>query len=154
MDTVPTTDAEWRARLTRLEFKVLRRAGTERPWTGDLLHEHRTGVYSCRGCGQPLFGSDAKFDSRTGWPSFYEPTDDAAVDLRDDRSLFMRRTEVRCARCGSHLGHVFDDAPRTPTGLRFCMNSVALAFTPESPADDGARPGGDAGPGRRRADPA
>jgi len=115
MDTVPTTDAEWRARLTRLEFKVLRRAGTERPWTGDLLHEHRTGVYSCRGCGQPLFGSDAKFDSRTGWPSFYEPTDDAAVDLRDDRSHFMRRTEVRCARCGSHLGHVFDDAPRTPT---------------------------------------
>lgn len=131
MDTVPTTDAEWRARLTRLEFKVLRRAGTERPWTGDLLHEHRTGVYSCRGCGQPLFGSDAKFDSRTGWPSFYEPTDDAAVDLRDDRSLFMRRTEVRCARCGSHLGHVFDDAPRTPTGLRYCMNSVALAFSPE-----------------------
>lgn len=131
MDTVPTTDAEWRARLTRQEFKVLRRAGTERPWTGELLHEHRTGVYSCRGCGQPLFRSDAKFDSRTGWPSFYEPTGEAAVDLRDDRSVFMIRTEVRCARCGSHLGHVFDDAPRTPTGLRYCMNSVALAFTPE-----------------------
>ena len=151
MDTVPTTDAEWRARLTRLEFKVLRRAGTERPWTGDLLHEHRSGVYTCRGCGQPLFASDAKFDSRTGWPSFYEPTDDAAVDLRDDRSLFMRRTEVRCARCGSHLGHVFDDAPRTPTGLRYCVNSVALAFTPEGSDDD---EGGDAGPGRRRAGPA
>ncbi len=131
MDTVPTTDAEWRARLTRQEFKVLRRAGTERPWTGELLHEHRTGVYSCRGCGQPLFRSDAKFDSRTGWPSFYEPTGEAAVDLRDDRSVFIIRTEVRCSRCGSHLGHVFDDAPRTPTGLRYCMNSVALAFTPE-----------------------
>lgn len=131
MDPVPATSAEWRARLTRQEYRVLRRAGTERAWTGDLLHEHRAGAYSCRGCGRPLFSSVAKFDSRTGWPSFYEPTDDAAVDLRDDRSLFGIRTEVRCARCGSHLGHVFDDAPRTPTGLRYCMNSIALTFEPE-----------------------
>lgn len=131
MDPVPATSAEWRARLTRQEYRVLRKAGTERAWTGDLLHERRVGTYSCRGCGQPLFSSVAKFDSRTGWPSFYEPTDDAAVDLRDDRSLFGIRTEVRCARCGSHLGHVFDDAPRTPTGLRYCMNSIALTFEPE-----------------------
>jgi peptide-methionine (R)-S-oxide reductase len=131
MDKVSKTTAEWRATLTRQEFKVLRRAGTERPWTGDLLHEHRAGTFACRGCGRPLFRSEAKFDSRTGWPSFYEPVDDGAVDLRDDRSLLMLRTEVRCARCDSHLGHVFDDAPHTPTGLRYCMNSVALVFTPD-----------------------
>lgn len=131
MDQVPATSAEWRARLTRQEYKVLRKSGTERAWTGDLVHEHRVGSYSCRGCGNPLFRSEAKFDSRTGWPSFYEPTDDGSVDLRDDRSLLGIRTEVRCARCGSHLGHVFDDAPRTPTGLRYCMNSIALTFEPE-----------------------
>lgn len=131
MDKVTRTAAEWRALLTQQEYKVLRKAGTERPWSGELLAEHRDGVYSCRACGLTLFPSTAKFDSSTGWPSFYEPVDDAAVDLREDRWLFMGRTEVRCARCGSHLGHVFDDAPSTPTGLRYCMNSVALVFTPE-----------------------
>lgn len=129
MDKVIRTPAQWRALLTRREYRILRNAGTERPWTGELLAEHRDGVYSCRGCGLDLFPSAAKFDSRTGWPSFYQPVDDAAVELRESRSLFMARTEVRCARCGSHLGHVFDDAPFTPTGLRYCMNSAALAFT-------------------------
>lgn len=130
MEKVSRSAAEWRALLTRREYRILRQAGTERPWTGILLAEHRDGVYSCRGCGLALFRSRAKFDSGTGWPSFYEPVDDGAVELRDDRHLFMARTEVRCARCGSHLGHVFDDAAETPTGLRYCMNSVALAFTP------------------------
>lgn len=131
MDRVTRTSAEWRATLTRQEYRVLRGARTERPWTGELLHEHRPGSYRCRACGQELFSSAAKFDSLTGWPSFYEPVDDAAVDLRDDHWLLLARTEVRCMRCGSHLGHVFDDAPRTPTGLRYCMNSVALAFEPD-----------------------
>jgi peptide-methionine (R)-S-oxide reductase len=126
-----TPNEQWRAALTDLEYRVLRKAGTERPWTGALLHEHRPGSYCCRGCGQELFRSDAKFDSQTGWPSFFEPADDGAVDLDRERSFFFPRTEVRCSRCGSHLGHVFDDAPATPTGLRYCMNSVALSFTPE-----------------------
>ncbi len=125
-----STRAEWRTALTHEEYRVLRRSGTERPWTGELLAEHRAGAYRCRGCGQDLFRSEAKFDSRTGWPSFFEPTDDGAVDLHDDRSLLGVRTEVRCSGCGSHLGHVFDDAPHTPTGLRYCMNSIALTFSP------------------------
>ena len=130
MDT-SRTDGEWRDALTAEEYRVLRRSGTERPWTGELLGEHRTGSYRCRGCGQDLFRSGAKFDSGTGWPSFFEPSDDGAVDLHEEGSFLFRRTEVRCSRCGSHLGHVFDDAPLTPTGLRYCMNSVALSFAPE-----------------------
>ena len=130
-EKVTKSDAEWRALLTPHEFVVLREAGTERPWTGALLNEKRTGIYSCRACGQDLFRSESKFDSHCGWPSFYEPKEGDAVELLEDRSHGMVRTEVRCARCGSHLGHVFPDAPQTPTGDRFCMNSVSLTFTPE-----------------------
>jgi peptide-methionine (R)-S-oxide reductase len=130
VDKVTRSPAEWRGLLSRREYRILRRAGTERAWTGELLAEHREGVYTCRGCGLDLFRSAAKFDSGTGWPSFYEPIDDRSVELRDDRSMVVLRTEVRCARCGSHLGHVFDDAPRTPTGLRYCINSTSLRFAP------------------------
>ena len=125
---VTKTDAEWRAELSPEEFAVLRQAATERAWTGELLDEGREGVYKCKGCGQELFRSTAKFDSHCGWPSFYIPTEQDAVELVKDSTLGMERVEVRCANCGSHLGHVFDDAPQTPTGDRFCMNSVSLTF--------------------------
>ena len=128
---VERTDAEWKLELNPQEFAVLRKASTERAWTGALLDEHRTGVYRCRACAAELFRSDTKFDSHCGWPSFFSPLAGDAVELITDTTLGMRRTEVRCAHCGSHLGHVFDDAPQTPTGDRYCMNSVSLTFEPD-----------------------
>ena len=122
------TDAEWRKRLSPAAYGVLRRDGTERPGSSPLDAEHRAGVFSCAGCALPLYSSRTKFDSGTGWPSFWTHLPDA-VTKREDRALFIARTEVRCARCDGHLGHVFDDGPR-PTGLRYCMNGVAMRFTP------------------------
>jgi peptide-methionine (R)-S-oxide reductase len=127
---VEKTDEEWRKELSKEEYAVLRQAGTERAFTGPLLEEHRVGIYACRACGNELFRSDTKFESHCGWPSFYDPSDSDAVELIEDRSAGMVRVEVRCKRCGSHLGHVFEDAPQTPTGDRYCMNSISLTFAP------------------------
>ncbi|KTF04177.1 MULTISPECIES: peptide-methionine (R)-S-oxide reductase MsrB [Trueperella] len=129
---VNKTDDEWRDILTPMEFNVLRLAGTERPGTGELLNEDRPGMYHCRACDAELFRSTTKFDSHCGWPSFYDPNEKGAVIYVEDRSHGMVRTEVQCASCGSHLGHVFPDAPHTPTGQRYCMNSVALRFEPDA----------------------
>lgn len=128
---VQKTEEQWREELSAEEYAVLRRAGTERPFTGEYNDTKTQGVYSCRACGAELFRSDAKFDSHCGWPSFYEPSAKDNVELIEDRTMGMKRVEVRCATCGSHLGHVFDDAPQTPTGDRFCMNSVSLRLESE-----------------------
>jgi peptide-methionine (R)-S-oxide reductase len=122
------TDEEWRKLLTPAQYDVLRQQGTERPFTSPLLHEKRAGTFTCAGCDLPLFSSKTKYDSGTGWPSFWKPLDHA-VDVADDNSFGMVRTAVSCHRCGGHLGHVFEDGP-PPTGLRYCMNGVALKFVP------------------------
>jgi peptide-methionine (R)-S-oxide reductase len=125
---VSLSEDEWRRKLSPPQYRVLREHGTERAGSSPLDKQYGSGVYHCAGCGQPLFGSDTKFNSGTGWPSFWAPLDDA-VETETDRSLFMTRTEVHCSRCGGHLGHVFDDGPR-PTGQRYCMNGVSLEFEP------------------------
>ncbi|NQX29801.1 peptide-methionine (R)-S-oxide reductase MsrB [Microbacteriaceae bacterium VKM Ac-2854] len=130
--SVNKSDEQWREELDREQFAVLREAATERPWTGELLDESRAGLYACAACGAELFKSGTKFDSGCGWPSFYESVNPEAVQLIDDTSLGMVRTEVRCATCGSHLGHVFPDGFGTPTGDRYCMNSIALTFQAET----------------------
>ena len=127
---VEKTDEEWRKSLTPEQYEVLRKKGTERPFSGKYCDNHEPGVYRCAGCGEELFDSDAKFDSGTGWPSFTKPASPESVSTEDDGSLFMKRTEVLCGRCGGHLGHVFDDGPG-PTGQRYCMNSAALDFKPK-----------------------
>jgi len=126
---VEKTDAQWRAQLSGNAYQVLRHEGTERPFTSPLNDEHRTGIFKCAGCDWPVFSSKTKFDSGTGWPSFWAPLNPQAVLKRTDTSLMMVRTEIHCANCGGHLGHLFDDGPR-PTGLRYCMNGVAMGFQP------------------------
>jgi peptide-methionine (R)-S-oxide reductase len=126
---ITKTDAEWRAQLTPEQYYVTRQQGTERAFTGPYWNEKRAGMYSCVCCGAPLFSSHAKYESRTGWPSFWAPIKPEAVEEHDDRTWFMRRTEVRCGTCDAHLGHVFPDGPR-PTAQRYCMNGTALKFAP------------------------
>jgi len=126
---VTKPDEQWRQELTPLQYRVLRNAHTEMPFTGAYVRNHQDGFYRCAGCGARLFSSDAKFNSGTGWPSFDQPAVAEAVELRPDNGLFMRRTEVVCRRCGGHLGHVFNDGPK-PTGKRYCINSCSLAFEP------------------------
>ena len=133
-ETLSMTEEEWRQRLTPEQFRVLRQHGTERAGTSPLDHEKRAGMFICAGCRTALFDATTKFDSGTGWPSFWAPLE-GAVDTSTDRSWFMTRTEVHCARCGGHLGHVFPDGPQ-PTGMRYCMNGAAMAFVPAD-ADSG-----------------
>ena len=129
---VEKTDAEWRAQLTPQQYEILRQHGTERPGSSPLLREHRKGTFACAGCDLPLFASDTKFESGTGWPSFYQPLENA-VGKTEDRTFGVLRTEIHCRRCGGHLGHVFDDGPK-PTGLRYCMDGFALVFHPAAPS--------------------
>ena len=132
---VKKSEDEWRKQLTAEQYRITRKHGTERAFTGPFWDEKRAGLYSCVCCAAPLFSSRAKFDSRTGWPSFWAPAKPDSVSEHADRSLFMRRKEVRCAACEAHLGHVFPDGPK-PTGLRYCMNGTALTFAPQDEAQD------------------
>lgn len=134
---VQKSDAEWEETLSPEQFRVLRTHGTERPGTSPLNHEKRKGTFACAGCGQALFASETKYDSCTGWPSFFAPLE-GSIGTSEDRSHFMTRTEVHCSRCGGHLGHVFPDGPH-PTGTRFCMNGVAMKFVPDEESSSGGR---------------
>ena len=129
-DTVTKTEAQWREELTPEQFRVLRQAGTERPYTGEYTSSKAAGVYTCAGCGADLFDSSLKFDSHCGWPSFFDALDESKIERREDNSHGMHRVEVLCKRCGGHLGHLFDDGP-LPTGQRYCINSVSLGFKPK-----------------------
>jgi peptide-methionine (R)-S-oxide reductase len=131
-EKVTKSDAEWREQLTPQQYAVLRQHGTERAFTGEYVNTKSPGTYLCAACGQPLFDSDTKFESHSGWPSFWDVIDKGNVELRTDNSYGMMRVEVLCNRCGSHLGHVFDDGPRDTTGLRYCINSVSLKLQPEA----------------------
>jgi peptide-methionine (R)-S-oxide reductase len=128
---VDLSDAEWRSRLTPEQYAVLREKGTEPAWSGELLHVDGSGMFTCAGCGAELFSSDTKFDSGSGWPSFYQAVADGTIEEHVDKSFGMRRTEITCARCGGHLGHVFPDGP-APTGQRYCVNSLSLDYKPEA----------------------
>jgi peptide-methionine (R)-S-oxide reductase len=132
MDKIKKTEQEWREELSPEQYQVLRQAGTERPFTGEYVDTEENGAYACAACGNMLFTSETKFHSGSGWPSFWDVISEGNVELRNDTSHGMIRTEVVCARCGSHLGHLFDDGPRDTTGLRYCINSVALDFRPET----------------------
>jgi peptide-methionine (R)-S-oxide reductase len=131
-EKIVKSDAEWKQILTPEQYAVLRGHGTERPFTGEYVRSKTPGVYECAACGQPLFSSDTKFESGTGWPSFWDVIEAGSVELRHDNSYGMIRVEVLCSRCGSHLGHVFDDGPRDTTGQRYCINSVALKLVPNA----------------------